>query len=330
MRKLASIQRVVEVKNHPNADKLDVIKVLGWTLCATKGDFAPGDLCVYCEVDSMMPEWPEFEFLRPRNFRIKTIKLRGTISQGIVFKLSLLPVGSYSEGQDVTAELGIVKYEPPLDACMQSDVKGYMPGFLPKTDETRIQSVPNVLIRWKGVVFDVTEKLDGQSMTVYSNNGEVGVCGRTMEFKPSTDSAMWRCVYHDELDKRMLTLNRNIALQGEFIGPKVQGNKYNLKEHEFRVFNFFDIATHEYRPLRSEEALLQQLGVRCVPRLSTLTLGDQTIDDIVKLSMVKSTLNPQQWAEGIVLRPALVEFRDDELGRLSFKCINPEFSLEEK
>ncbi|NBQ67334.1 MAG: RNA ligase (ATP) [Nitrosomonadaceae bacterium] len=330
MRKLASIQKVLEVKPHSNADKLDVIRVLGWTLCAAKGDFKPGDPCVYCEVDSVMPQRPEFEFLRPRNFRIKTIKLRGTISQGIAFKVDLLPLGDYVEGQDVTDLLAVTKYEPPLDVCMLSDVKGYMPGFLPKTDETRIQSVPNVLIRWKGVVFDVTEKLDGQSMTVYHYNNEVGVCGRTMEFKPSVESAMWRCVYRDELDKRLLAANRNIALQGEFIGPKVQGNKYNLTEHQFRVYNFFNIDTQEYRPLRSEEALLQQMGVKSVPYLSTLTLGDQTIEELVKTATFRSTLNPQQWAEGLVLRPALVEFRDEELGRLSFKIINPEYLLEEK
>ncbi len=113
-RKLASIQKVVEVLPHPNADQLEIIRVLGWKLCARKGEFKAGDYCVYCEVDSLLPEQPEFEFLRSKGFRIRTVRLRGQVSQGIAFPLdgdAFEKFRGFREGADITALMGVVKYE---------------------------------------------------------------------------------------------------------------------------------------------------------------------------------------------------------------------------
>src|SRR5579863_8664556 len=115
-RKLASIQRVLDVQPILNADAIEVLTILGWKVVANKGEHKVGDLVVYCEVDSILPEKPEFEFLRKNHFRIKTIKLRGQVSQGIVFPLSILPIANneivaWYEGLDVTERLGITKYE---------------------------------------------------------------------------------------------------------------------------------------------------------------------------------------------------------------------------
>ena len=100
MRNLASIQRILSIRS-------------------IKGEFNVGDLCVYCEIDSLLPEKPEFEFLRKNNFRIRTLRLRGAISQGICFPLSILPEGiEVKEEMDVTDLLGIIKYDPPEPACL--------------------------------------------------------------------------------------------------------------------------------------------------------------------------------------------------------------------
>ena len=157
MRRLASIQTVNAVEPIPNADAIEKIRVLGWWVVAKKGEHKPGDKVVYCEIDSLLPERPEFEFLRassfkpaqtdaagaailPAGFRIKTVKLRGQVSQGICFPLSILPPGAPTEeGADVTDLLGVRKWEPPLPVGMGGKVKGRFPGFLPKTDETRVQ-----------------------------------------------------------------------------------------------------------------------------------------------------------------------------------------------
>src|SRR5436190_15098726 len=155
MRKLASTQTVNAAEPIPNADAIERIRVLGWWVVVKKGEFRPGDKVVYCEIDCLLPERPEFEFLRPSSFkpartdpdtgtalpagfRIKTIKLRGQVSQGICFPLSILPPGTPTdEGADVTDALGVRKWEPPAPAGMGGRVKGGFPGFLPKTDETR-------------------------------------------------------------------------------------------------------------------------------------------------------------------------------------------------
>ena len=108
-RKLASIQRIKVLEPIANADAIERATVLGWQLVVKKGEFAVGDLCVYCEIDALLPERPEF--LRPRKFLIRTVRLRGQISQGICFPLDILPAGTLvAEGADVTGALGIVKY----------------------------------------------------------------------------------------------------------------------------------------------------------------------------------------------------------------------------
>ena len=101
MRKLASTQTVNAAEPIPNADAIERVRVLGWWVVVKKGEVRPGDKVVYCEIDSLLPERPEFEFLRassfkpahddiPAGFRIKTVKLRGQVSQGICFPLAIL------------------------------------------------------------------------------------------------------------------------------------------------------------------------------------------------------------------------------------------------
>jgi RNA ligase (TIGR02306 family) len=169
-RKLATIAKIDEIRPHPNADVLEIVKIRGWQVITKLGEFQPGDLCVYCEIDSVMPERPEFEFLRPRKFRIKTTKLRGKISQGIAFPLSVIgPEDSINHldeddiGLDVTELLGVTKYEEPIPANLGGDVKGGFPAHSIKTDEFRVQNLSNEEYKkyhdW--YLWVATEKLDG-------------------------------------------------------------------------------------------------------------------------------------------------------------------------
>ena len=206
MRKLASIQTVNAVEPIPNADAIEKIRVLGWWVVVKKGEHQPGDKLVYCEIDSLLPERPEFEFLRassfkpaqtdatgevilPAGFRIKTVRLRGQVSQGICFPLSILPPeATTDEGADVTDLLGVLKWEPPLPVGMGGKVKGLFPGFLPKTDETRVQVLEAVLERHRGKTFYVTEKLDGTSFTAFLRQGEFGICSRNLWMDETDES----------------------------------------------------------------------------------------------------------------------------------------------
>lgn len=113
MRKLATIREIAEIKPIPDADRIEVARIDGWEVVVSKKDnFHVGDRVVYVEIDSKMPETPEYEFLKSRKYVVKTIVMRGQVSQGLVMPLSVLPIGEYKLGQDVTGILGITKYDP--------------------------------------------------------------------------------------------------------------------------------------------------------------------------------------------------------------------------
>jgi RNA ligase (TIGR02306 family) len=262
MRKLASIQTVNAVEPIPNADAIEKVRVLGWWVVVKKGEFKPGDRVVYCEIDSLLPERTEFEFLRassfkpaqtdvdgaetlPAGFRIKTVRLRGQVSQGICFPLSILPPAAPTdEGADVTELLGVRKWEPPLPVGLGGKVKGGFPGFLPKTDETRVQLLEKVLQRYRGREFFVTEKLDGTSFTAFVRQGEFGVCSRNMLLDTTDEASIMvrlakRLALEEKLRAFAAPRGFDVAVQGEVVGPGVQGNKYALKEVSLRVFSLF-------------------------------------------------------------------------------------------
>jgi hypothetical protein len=192
MRKLASIERITKLTPIENADEIETASVKGWKSVVRKGDFKEGELIVFCEIDSVLPEKPEFEFLRQRKFRIRTIKLKGAISQGICFPLSILPEGTkivkeakIIEGADVTDILGVEQYIYQIPAQLQGMIKGAFPSFLSKTDEPRIQIIQDVLKRHKGTKCVITEKVDGclhYRQRIKTDKGEIEI-GRIVNQK---------------------------------------------------------------------------------------------------------------------------------------------------
>ena len=343
MRQLASIETVNAVEPIPNADAIEKIRVLGWWVVSKKGEHRPGEKLVYCEIDSLLPVRPEFEFLRASSFkpateelaagfRIKTVRLRGQVSQGICFPLSILPPGTPDEeGTDVTDALGVRKWEPPVPVGMGGKVKGGFPGFLPKTDETRVQLLEALLERNRGKTFAVTEKLDGTSFSAFVRQGTFGICSRNLWMDETDEGNLHARVARAlKLDEKLRAardrLGFDIALQAEVIGPGIQKNKYALKEASLRFFNAFDIATHRYLDHTDTVALLAEMGLESVPQLGTLVLN-HTVDELVAFSEGTSVLNPNVQREGIVLRPLAEEYDADIGDRLSFKAINPKFLL---
>lgn len=232
-RKLASVQKVREILPIEGADAIEIAVINSWKVITKKGEYQPGDLCIYCEIDSFLPIKEEFEFLRKSSFkkmdgqegfRLRTIKLRGELSQGLILPLSVLngeeemtvgisqqpwgdqlQLGPYDdalvieEGVDVTEILGIVKYDPPIPAQLAGKVKGYFPSFIRKTDEERVQNLTNEYFGWKiqsATQFYVTEKLDGSSATFYFKDGVFGVCSRNLELaepEPFVEGEMVMC-----------------------------------------------------------------------------------------------------------------------------------------
>lgn len=364
MRKLASIQRVLELTPIEGADRIELAKVLGWNVIVEKGLYEVGGLCIYCEVDSLFPEKEEFEFLRSKNFRIKTMRMRGVISQGICFPLSILPKGEYVEDQEVTELIGITKYEPPTERESGGPNAGHrqstFPTFLIKTDETRIQTIPTVLEKYKDVPFYLSEKLDGTSLTVYYNDGHFGVCSRNFELSefppPPKDYRKWyqkltdfvkgifghkkevkepkrfeRSVYWEmartlDLEEKMKGLGKNICFQGEIMGSAIQGNKLKIDGKKVYWFNIYDIDTRKFYDYTEFVETMKALGLETCPILKTDFVLPETVQEVIDIATMKSTLNDKVWAEGIVFRPMKETF-DPRLGRVSFKAINPEFLL---
>lgn len=361
IRKLASIQKISSVESIKNSDNLEKVKVLGWEVVVKKGEFKPDQLCIYCEIDSVLPEKPEFEFLKDRKFRIKTIKLRGTLSQGIVFPLEILPDNDrisileryyiYNNeniiGHDLTQKLGIYKYEIPVSPGQKGNIKGEFPTYLiPKTDEQRIQSEPGLLNEIynlelanevNNLSYYITEKIDGTSLTVIHiinefKEHEIKVCSRNLELKPG-DDVYWKITRQYFLEEKLKayykTHNKNIAIQGEICGLSINKNPLNLSNQQFFVFNIYDIDNHKYYDFENFINISKELELQTVPIIETGRNFKYTLEELLKKAK-GVYLNTNNQREGIVIRPTKETYSNILQGRLSFKVINNDYLLKEK
>jgi RNA ligase (TIGR02306 family) len=332
MRKLATIQKISEVQPIEGADKIELASVLGWKVVIKKDEFKPGDLCVYCEVDSFLPIKPEFEFLRKSSykkmsdgtegFRLKTIKLRGQISQGLIIPLSSLneDISNFNIGDDITELLSIVKYEPPIPAQLAGEVKGAFPSFISKTDEERIQNLIEYLPAYINTPFYVTEKVDGTSVTIYFNNGEFGICSRNLELKENAENTYWKVVRELDIENKLRNYGKNIALQGELLGEGIQKNIYKIRGQAIKFFDVFDIDKYQYYDYNSFIEILKNFGLETVPVIDDSFSLPGSVDEILLMANGKSVLNPAANREGLVFR-AIAE------KRFSFKAISNNFLL---
>jgi RNA ligase (TIGR02306 family) len=340
-RKLASVRKISNLSPIEGADKIELATVDGWKVVVAKDvGHQVGNLVIYCEIDSFLPIKEEFEFLRKSSykkmgdqegFRLKTIKLRGQISQGLILPMTVLnPPGTNIyvepfEGLDVTEMLGIIKYEPPIPAELAGKVKGGFPSFIPKTDEERIQNYADKYDGWRFQSkhqFYVTEKLDGSSSTFYVKDGEFGVCSRNLELLETEGNTFWKVARELDLENKMKSLNRNIAFQGELIGEGVQGNPYKIKGQTVKFYTGFDIDSFSRISLKEFQTILSELDLFMVPLLNDNFLLPDTINGMLEYADKKSVLNVQMNREGVVVRSMD--------GTISFKAISNTFLLEEK
>jgi RNA ligase (TIGR02306 family) len=339
-RKLASIRIISDLRPIENADKIELAVVDGWNVVVAKDvGHKVGDKVVYCEIDSFLPIKDEFEFLRKSSykkmsdgtegFRLKTVKLRGQISQGLILPLSLIEYTNvdFKVGMDVTMLLGISKYEPPIPAELAGKVKGLFPSFIQKTDEERIQNLSTEYENWKiqsKHKFYVTEKLDGTSATFYIKDGEFGVCSRNLELLETEGNTFWKVARELDLENKMKSVGKNLSLQGELIGEGIQGNPYCLKGQTVRFFTGFDIDKYQRIPFIELTVMLMELGLQYVPVLNQefgFVLPD-TIEEMLQYAEGKSVLNDKTEREGVVVRSMD--------GTISFKSISNKFLLSEK
>lgn len=284
-------------------------------------------------------------------FRLKTARLRGQISQGLITPVPnfdgmnyLLPAGETTAhagnmvpvrvGEDVTQLLKVVKWDPPVPACLAGLARGNFPSFIQKTDQERVQNIwAELKEKYSGLPFEVTTKLDGSSCTYYHNNGDVGVCSRNLNLKLEGNDDNTFVKYANECDllSAMSKMGDNIAIQGEMCGRGIQGNREGLKVAEFFVFDVFCIDDGRHATPAERAFYLEKLealtGVKLnqVPFIEEVTLDKfEKIEDILAYAEGPS-LN-HKVREGVVFKAVAVVNGVVP----SFKAISNEFLLGEK
>lgn len=341
-RKLASIQRIAEVKPIEGADKICAYRVNNWWCVDQISKYNVGDLVVYCEVDSFIPnEIAPFltkvgkepsEYQGVKGERLRTIRLKKQIAQGLLLPYDALAIEyegnigtpDLDEGEDVTELLGIIKWEPPAE-YMSPDAKGLFPSFFPKTDQERIQNCyKDMQPAMKECSWEVTEKVEGQSFSCYYNNGEFGVCSRNLELKDA-DNTFWNTARKYKLQEKLKLLGKNIVIQAEQVGPGIQGNIYGLSDYELFVFDIYDIDKQAYfSPLERQE-LLKFNGLKSAPTLyNYYTFHTETCQDILDQVDGKSVIGKTG-----TLREGLV-FKANTKERISFKAVSNLYLLKQK
>jgi RNA ligase (TIGR02306 family) len=334
MRKLASIQRIEEVLPIEGADAIEKIRIQGWWCVTQKGNFKPQDLCLYFEVDSLLPNIPQFSFLSKGNtlkksiiedgkevigFRLKTIRLRGQISQGLALPLFQFPEITDREiGTEVTKQIGVYRYEPPIPVHLAGEMKGLLPGIIPKTDEERVQNCLSLLNKYKGQRFYLTSKIDGTSSTFYKSDGIFGACGHSLEFIENDKNIFWKLANRYNLKEK---LPDGYAIQAETAGEGIQSNRIKLKGVDLYVFYVFDIKKQQYLKLDDMLSFVKGLGLKTVPILNDNFILNHTCDELLKMADIPSPLNPQLLQEGTVFRLY------DSLEKISFKALSNEYIL---
>lgn len=336
-RKLCTIRTVTDILPHGNADALELAMIDGWQAVVKKGEFKQGDTVLYVEADAVLPIHPVFEFLRKscyvkrdwiEGFRLKTIKLRGERSQGLILSVSILKNFTSEplipSDTDLDSLIGIVKWDPPLDATLRGQAKGNFPSFIPKTNQERVQNMKFHSLDAEPGVWEVTEKLDGTSGTFYVRGEAFGVCSRNLELKigeENEDNTYVRIALGLGLEQKIRSTGRNLAVQGEIVGPAIQKNPYGLKTPELFVFDIFDIDAQDYVRPHERHLLLEQMKLKSAPVIGIKALPD-TLQALLEVADGKSVLNPSVAREGYVYK----HINKD----VSFKVISNEWLLNEE
>lgn len=374
-RALVTIRLIRDIVPIEGADAIECAVVDGWQCVVKKGEFTAGDLCMYHEIDSILPAGVQcYEFLvtkqgreyeRGRGARLRTIKLRGQIAQGLALPLLLsMNPSNFAVGEDITDLMGVYKYEAPVQASLQGQGRGNYPSWLPKTDQERVENcfaslftgdfeyqhtIPEtgqVITKTRDRltdddVFVCEEKLEGSSMTIYKDrDGNLGVTSRTVDLKLEqqgnsfVDAAKASGIL--EALGQVDTSTGGIAIRGELIGLGIQGNIYKLKSTEFHVFDVYSEQQMDYVPFKSRNLFLGVLeeflptyskAIKKVPYLGLFGPGKMTVEEVVAFADGESALAKTK-REGVVFKSAAPLTRHKRL--VTFKAVSRSYLLSEK
>ncbi len=370
MRKLVSIRGIKELLPIKGADFIEIAIVDGWQVIVKKGEFNVKDSCVFFEIDSFLPVEEQYEFLGKTQehqgkvgYRLKTLKLRKTLSQGLALPIKLFPQLVNSKlGDDVTDLLGVTKYDNSVREVNGADrvakKRRSFPSFLQKTDQERIQNLMSYFHILKDMEFEETLKLDGSSCTMYKNVAtytmferiknafkwdftksyiKFGVTSRNLELhldKPSVTSFK-----NGEKTSEFKTsdfwkvaikyavedkLPNGYAIQGELIGTKIQSNHEKVEELEYYIFDVYNIREQKYLNPRDRVAFLEAHGMADM-HIPIIKDSIKLFQECTTLEEVLERVNGESMNKGVISEGRVYKSVED--GHKTFKVINNKFLL---
>ena len=355
-RKLVTFREVQAICPIEGADMIELACIDGWQCVTKKGEFQVGNIAAYFEVDSLLPIHPNYEFLRKSSykkmgdgaegFRLKSIRLKGELSQGLLLPLAFLGLTGNEDENNLAELLGVIKYEPPISAELSGIAKGNFPSFIPKTDQERVQNLTGKLWGTGKTItyfdadgtevvkeipaavnrkYEISEKTDGSSCTLYQKDGVFGVCSRNLDLVEDDTNSFWKIANKYNIKEKLRGIN--VALQGELAGESIQGNPYKLRGQELYLFDIYDIDLARYlSPQERTDFVANHIPeIKTVPILARDFDLPDTLDELLAFVQGKSALNPTQEREGLV-------FKEEGVGRVrfSFKGISNKYLLKAK
>ena len=343
MRKLASVQRVWKIEPIEGADRIELAHVLGWQCVVNKGQILPMDTAVYFEIDSFLPIRPEFEFMRASSyknsdimgegFRLKTMRFRGQLSQGLLLPLSMFPeIPADAEvGTDVTELLGVRKWEIEERATTGGTVIGPLPYDIPHTDETRVQAMPELIQEFRGLEYYISTKMDGSSHSIGIDENGFHVTGHNYEYKDDGSSGFYKLVNERGYKTKLEAFAKEnglktLTIQGEYCGPGILKNRLKLVKPEWYVFTV--------RENGKRVGLDRMLEVCRALGLDHVPIEERGMDLPSKYPTVEALLERADGdyprggkKEGIVIRPTEPVFCPLISASLSMKVVSNKYLL---
>lgn len=363
MRKLVTIRKITNIVPIENCDNIALGIVDGWTVIIKKSEFSIGDSCVFFEIDSFLPLEPRYEFLKKttkfdgkEGYRIKTMKMKGVLSQGLALPLSMFPEVSTND-DDVTNRLNVIKFDLEQfyganTAGPRERKYGSFPTFIPKTDQPRIQNMTHMFLTHKATTFEETLKLDGSSMTCYKIPNKptlfqrvlsffgkqlptykFGVCSRNVDLKPSDNkvqtfdnfgkksvyaqSDFWATAIKMDIENK---LPIGYAIQGELIGPQIQANHEKVSSLDYFVFDVYDINKKQYLTPEARREFCKQYNIQHVPVTNESATPLQMSLEELLAHVDTESMNPGTVSEGRV-------YKSNSYPTMSFKVINNKYLL---
>lgn len=323
MERLAYVGKITAIEDIPNSDNIlqaNVVCGSGgiWRGVVQKNEFSVGSLVEVYMQDCILPTEPRFAFLEKRKYRISICRFRGALSEVLIMPLTV----DAEIGSDISDVIKVTKFEKNLDMKLQGDAIGQFPGFIPRTDEENFQRVPELVRALAGKPFYASIKCDGSSSTLFWDPelNDVIACSRGLKKKPDENSIWYKAVAKHNLKE--ILKDSPYALQGELVGPKIQKNPMGLAEHEFRLFDVYNIGAREYLCPTKMISFAKQHNLITVP---VIECGDNCFnmnrDEMIAYAE-KQTYSTGKPAEGVVIRQLGNVNRHE---RISFKVLNPSY-----